>query len=55
MHTFIGKSCRIHYNPDLSGPAIITAKGKEIEVLAKDLKDFIKEVSALWSEMMQEE
>ena len=41
MHTFIGKSCRIHYNPDLSGNAVITLKRKMIEVLAEDLKDFI--------------
>lgn len=47
MDTFVGKSCRIHHNSDLSGKAIITipshGTSKTIEVLAEDLLDFIAE------------
>jgi hypothetical protein len=53
MHTFVGKTCRIHYNPDLSGDVIIT-KGKDsIEVAGEDLREFIEQIQEMerkWQE-----
>jgi hypothetical protein len=44
MHTFEGKTCRIHFNSDGSGNALIdTGAGPEIEVLCSDLMHFVAE------------
>jgi len=43
MHTFEGKSCRIHYNSDMSGEVHICDKNSnmEIEIEAQDILDFV--------------
>ena len=43
MHTFKGKSCRIHYNSDMSGEVHICDKksDKELVVDAQDILDFV--------------
>lgn len=43
MHTFEGKSCRIHYNSDMSGHVYICDKNfsKELVVEAQDILDFV--------------
>lgn len=43
MHTFDGKSCRIHFNSDMSGEIHIVEKDsdKEIEVDGQDILDFV--------------
>lgn len=45
MHTFDGKSCRIHYNSDMSGEVHICDKAtdKELKVEAQDILDFVAE------------
>lgn len=44
MHTFEGKTCRIHHNSDLSGEIIINpydGGDLEIRVDAQDILDFV--------------
>ncbi len=43
MHTFEGKSCRIHYNSDMSGEVHICDKNsdKELVIDAQDILDFV--------------
>lgn len=43
MHTFEGKSCRIHFNGDMSGQLIIFDKTTEKEIIinSKDILDFV--------------
>ena len=43
MHTFEGKSCRIHHNSDMSGEVHICDKksDKELVVDAQDILDFV--------------
>ena len=41
MHTFVGKSCRIHHNSDMSGQVIISTPGAKIEVSGEDLLEFV--------------
>lgn len=43
MHTFEGKSCRIHFNSDMSGDVYICDKNssKELVVEAQDILDFV--------------
>ena len=43
MHTFEGKSCRIHHNSDMSGEVYICDKNydDELEVEAQDILDFV--------------
>lgn len=43
MHTFEGKSCRIHFNSDMSGDIHIVKKDsdKEIKVDGQDILDFV--------------
>lgn len=43
MHTFEGKSCRIHFNSDMSGDIHIVEKNsdKEIKVDGQDILDFV--------------
>lgn len=43
MHTFDGKSCRIHFNSDMSGDIHIWDKDsdKEIKVDGQDILDFV--------------
>lgn len=43
MHTFDGKSCRIHFNSDMSGEIHICDKDsyKEIKVDGQDILDFV--------------
>lgn len=43
MHTFEGKSCRIHHNSDMSGEVHICDKNsnKELVVEAQDILDFV--------------
>ena len=43
MHTFDGKSCKIHYNSDMSGEVNICDKitDKELIVEAQDILDFV--------------
>lgn len=45
MHTFDGKTCRIHYNSDMSGEVHICDKitDKELKVEAQDILDFVAE------------
>ncbi len=45
MHTFRGTGCRIHYNSDASGDAIIAVKDKaEVAVPAEDLLAFVADI-----------
>lgn len=43
MHTFEGKSCRIHFNSDMSGDIHICDKDseEEIQVDGQDILDFV--------------
>lgn len=43
MQTFEGKSCRIHYNSDMSGEVHICDKNsdKELVIDAQDILDFV--------------
>lgn len=43
MHTFEGKSCRIHHNSDMSGEVHICDKysDKELVIDAQDILDFV--------------
>lgn len=43
MHTFEGKSCRIHHNSDMSGKIHICDKNsdKQLEVEGQDILDFV--------------
>lgn len=43
MHTFEGKSCRIHFNSDMSGKVHIGNKetNEEIQVEGQDILDFV--------------
>lgn len=43
MHTFEGKSCRIHHNSDMSGEVYICDKNsdKELVIDAQDILDFV--------------
>lgn len=43
MHTFEGKSCRIHHNSDMSGEVHICDKNsdKELVIDAQDILDFV--------------
>ena len=43
MHTFEGKSCRIHFNSDMSGKVHISDKetNEEIQVEGQDILDFV--------------
>lgn len=43
MHTFEGKSCRIHHNSDMSGEVHICDKNsdKELVIDAHDILDFV--------------
>ena len=43
MHTFEGKSCRIHHNSDMSGEVHICDKNSddELKVEAQDILDFV--------------
>lgn len=43
MHTFEGKSCRIHHNSDMSGKIHICDKNsdKQLDVDAQDVLDFV--------------
>lgn len=43
MHTFDGKSCRIHFNSDMSGDIHIVEKDsdEEIKVEGQDILDFV--------------
>lgn len=43
MHTFEGKSCRIHHNNDMSGEVHICDKNsdKELVIDAHDILDFV--------------
>lgn len=43
MHTFEGKSCRIHHNSDMSGEVYICDKNSddELKVEAQDILDFV--------------
>ena len=43
MHTFEGKSCRIHHNSDMSGEIHICDKNsdKELVVEGQDILDFV--------------
>ena len=43
MHTFEGKSCRIHHNNDMSGEVHICDKNsdKELVLDAHDILDFV--------------
>ena len=43
MHTFEGKSCRIHYNSDMSGEVHNCDKNsdKELVIDAQDILDFV--------------
>ena len=43
MHTFEGKSCRIHFNSDMSGEVHICNKesNEEIQVEGQDILDFV--------------
>ena len=43
MHTFEGKSCRIHHNNDISGEVHICDKNsdKELVIDAHDILDFV--------------
>ena len=43
MHTFEGKSCRFHYNSDMSGEVYICDKNsdKELVIEAQDILDFV--------------
>lgn len=43
MHTFEGKSCRIHHNSDMSGEVHISDKNsdKELVVEVQDILDFV--------------
>lgn len=43
MHTFEGKSCRIHHNSDMSGEAHICDKNsdKELVIEAQDILNFV--------------
>lgn len=43
MHTFEGKSCRIHHNSDMSGEIYICDKNsdKELVVEGQDILDFV--------------
>lgn len=43
MHTFEGRSCRIHFNSDMSGNIHIVEKDsdKEIKVGGQDILDFV--------------
>lgn len=45
MHTFEGKSCRIHHNSDMSGEINICDKNsdKKLAVEAQDILDFVAE------------
>lgn len=43
MHTFERKSCRIHFNSDMSGDIHICDKdsNREIKVVGRDILDFV--------------
>lgn len=43
MHTFEGKSCRIHHNSDMSGEVYICDKNSddELKVEAQDILDLL--------------
>lgn len=45
MHTFNGKTCRIHFNSDVSGNIRIIDKdsNEEITIDGKDILDFVAE------------
>lgn len=44
MHTFNGKSCKIHHNGDFSGKVIILVRNfVEIDVDIEDLFEFVAE------------
>lgn len=47
MHTFEGKSCRIHYNSDMSGEVYICDKNtdKELKIESQDILDFVADVA----------
>jgi hypothetical protein len=51
MHTFEGKTCRIHYNSDLSGEIAISTSATDdpkdispvIEIAGADIKEFMRQ------------
>lgn len=46
MHTFEGKTIRIHHNSDFGGNVFLVNKetNEEIEILSDDLIDFVSEL-----------
>ena len=41
MHTYVGSTCSIIYNSDLSGETIISQGGNVVSINLKDISDFL--------------